>query len=354
MAKERIFNLPETKGTFQLRGAVTGTKKDGFYKQESTKNGKPKREVKFGVKFQEDKSVSVDLQGFVRDEVYFNKRAEKKGEKSSTKKVQWAERNTFAEEGYRLIGVNVGVKKIVTAEGKEVNDKKMLVEFDACDEIGKNLTDDVSVFVRGNIDYSSFQNNNGDTIRRVKLVPNQVSLCADVDFAAEDYVPTHDFTQTIVFMGVDQEVENGKNTGRFVMDAKIVTYSTIEDAQFIITDKSLATIFRKNLKPYNCIKVWGRVDTTIQTEEVKDDNVWGEENAMTKVSAPARRELIITGADKSSLDKEVYTEEKVNEAIMKIKKANDAQNDFGGSNDSDSAWGEPIGGFEDDDDDAWG
>lgn len=349
MAKERIFDLPETKGNFQLRGIVTGTKKDGFYKEGKTKNDKPRRDVKFGIKFDDGKTLNVELQGFTRNEVYFNKRAEKKGEKSVTKKVAWADRNSFSEEGFRLIGVNVGVKKIVNAEGKEVNDKKVLVEYDACSEIGTNLKDDVSAFVRGSLDFSSFKNKDGDIIRMTRLTPNQVSLCADVDFNEEDYNPMHDFTQTIVFMGIEPEVENEKKTGRFVLSAKVITYSTIEDAQFIVTNAKLATIFKKNLKPYNSITVWGKIDTVTQTETVENDDVWGEENDMNKVTAPTRREFVITGADKSSLDTEVYSKDKVEEAILKIKKAETAQSDFGSSNDNDSDWGEAS-----DLDDDWG
>ena len=33
MAKERLFDLPETKGVFQIRGLVTGHDKDNFYKE---------------------------------------------------------------------------------------------------------------------------------------------------------------------------------------------------------------------------------------------------------------------------------------------------------------------------------
>ena len=44
-----------------------------------------------------------------------------------------------------------------------------------------------------------------------------------------------------------------------------------------------------------------------------------------KVSAPTKREFIITGAKGSSIDKELYTEENVTEAIAKIKNANKAE-----------------------------
>ena len=121
-----VHGLMETKGSFQLRGIVTNTEKDEFYKEGYTSTGKPKRSVKFGIEYDNKSTVNVELRGFTRREVYFNKRAEKKGEKSTTERVPWEERLTFSKEGFRLIGVNCGVKKIMNSNGKLENDKKTL------------------------------------------------------------------------------------------------------------------------------------------------------------------------------------------------------------------------------------
>ena len=61
--------------------------------------------------------------------------------------------------------------------------------------------------------------------------------------------------------------------------------------------------------------------TQTETVTTDDDDNWGEEDSMDKVSAPTKREFIITGAKGSSIDKELYTEENVTEAIAKIKNA---------------------------------
>lgn len=45
MAKPSVHGLIETKGSFQLRGIVTNTEKDEFYKEGKTKNETPKRNV---------------------------------------------------------------------------------------------------------------------------------------------------------------------------------------------------------------------------------------------------------------------------------------------------------------------
>lgn len=349
--KGRLFDLPETKGSFQLKGVVSGMEKDNTLKEIKTKSNKDMRILNFGVCYDGTGTLYANLQGMEQDNVYFSKKAEEKGQKAETVKVPWADRFTYNREGFRLIGKNIGVKKKIDETGKAVNDKKVLTDFDACKEIKDNLKDGASVFIKGNLDYSSFADDKGNKRTSTKLIPNQVSLCADVDFDDEKFTQQNDFNQVIIFMGIDQEKSDDKPTGRFVVAAKIVTYSTIEDVEFIIENKDLAMKFKKSLKPYYAIKVNGHMVSSTQTETVAsdDDDNWGEEDAMEKVSAPVKREFIISGAKGSSIDKEVYTEEKIETALMQIAKANKAENDFGGDEDG---WGES--GLDDaDDEEAW-
>ena len=350
--KGRLFDLPETKGAFQLTGVVSGMEKDTAFKEIKTKSGKPMRMLNFGTSYLDGETLYVNLQGMEQENVYFSKRAEKKGEKADTVKVPWADRFSYNREGYRMIGKNIGVKKKVDSDGKTVNDKKILTDFDACKEVKENLKDGASVFIRGNLDYSSFTDDKGNKRTSTKLVPNQISLCSEVNFDDERFEKQNDFNQVIIFMGIEQEKDdNDKSTGRFIVLAKIVTYSNIEDVQFIIEDKALAKKFKNSLNPYNAIKVSGHMVSSIQTETVTtDDDDWGEEDSMEKVSAPTKREFIITGAKGSSIDKELYTEENVTEAIAKIRNANKAEESFG--SDSNDDWGDGTD-LDDGDDEAW-
>ena len=351
--KGRLFDLPETKGAFQLKGIVFGMEKDTAFKEIKTKSGKPMRMLNFGASYLDGETLYVNLQGMEQENVYFSKRAEKKGEKAETVKVPWADRFSYNREGFRLIGKNIGVKKKVDSEGKTVNDKKVLTDFDACKEVKENLKDGSSVFIRGNLDYSSFTDDKGNKRTSTKLVPNQISLCSEIDFNDEKFEKQNDFNQVIIFMGIEQEKDdNDKPTGRFIVLAKIVTYNNIEDVQFIIEDKALANKFNKSLKPYNAIKVSGHMISSTQTETVTtdDDDNWGEEDSIEKVSAPTKREFIITGAKGSSIDNELYTEENVTEAIAKIKNANKAEESFG--SDSNDDWGDGTD-LDDGDDEAW-
>ena len=343
MAKERIHELPETKGSFQVKGKINGVESSRFYTEKKTTNKKDFRAVNFGCMYDDKRTVYMNLNGMPQDNVYFSKRNADTN-KTDTKKVAWDNRNKFNEEGWRMIGTNLGLTKTTDKDGKEVNDKKTMHSFDACEYIKKTMKDDMSTFIRGNIEFSSYLDKDGNTRRSIKYVPGQISLCKEVDFEEYDEAnkPVHDFTQTIVFMEVNQEKENDKATGRFVVSAKIVTYSDIVDAEFIITDKKLAELFRKNLKPYYAISVHGHIEVSHKVEEVSDDDGWGSANSMTSVSAPTKTEMIITGATPSTIDRESYTEKNVSEAIAKIRNAKNAEKNFSGSastNTSDEDWG---------------
>ena len=344
----KLFELPQTKGTFQVRGIVSGVEKDNFYTEKKTKTGKDFRMVNFGVEYEEKKTIYPSLNGMPRDKVYFSKKDE--DGKTDVKAVAWKDRIKNAPEGYRMIGVLTGLK----------NDNHYRTEYDACEYINENLNDGDSVFVKGNLEFGSYTNKDGEVSRTTKFVPTQVSLCQkDIDFDAEDYAPAHDFTQTIVFVGIDQERENDKPTGRFVVDAKIVNYNSIESAEFIIEDAKLAKQMRSGLKPYNSIQVHGHINVVNNVEDVndeEDDDCWGESNDMDnkRVFAQTHRELIITGAKPSTIDKDTYTEKAIDEAIKKVNASKKAEQDFTGKTEPasnvDDDWGDDA---SDDEDEPW-
>jgi hypothetical protein len=354
----RIFDLQETKGTFQVRGIINGTEKDRFYTDKKTKTGKDFRAVNFGCEYNDKQTVYLNLNGMPQQKVYFSKRNQATG-KTETKDVPWANRNKFNEDGFRMIGVGLGLTKTKDQTGKLVNDKKTMTPFDACEYINANLSDGMSVFIKGNVEFSSFMD--GENVRRsTKYIPSQVSLCKDdVDFSKYDDAdnkPMHDFTQNIVFMGIDQEIVDDKTTGRFIVSAKIVTYSDIVDTELYITDKSLANLFKKNLKPYNAITVHGKIESVHNVQEVNEEDSWGEANAMNKVAGSSKTEMIITGATPSTIDKETYNEKNVAEAMAKVKASKTAEQNFSGktteSANDDGGWGESYDDA-DDESDPW-
>ena len=350
MAKNKIeLGCAQTKGTFMLSGKVTGVMSNSFYQEGDTKNGGSYRRVHFGVEIEEGRIVYIDLFGSTQDTVYFSKTT--KGadgkNKTDTKAVKWADRlktskQLFGEDGYRIIGVTCGCKKVIDSKGKEVNDRKYLAPYDACDEI-QNLNDGDSVFVRGNITYSTYNNQH-----RVSFEPQQISLCKEIDFDDVDFKPNAQFTQPIVCMNV---AKNEDTPGEAVVNAKIVNYQSIEDAELYTRNAALAKNLKK-LGEYVHIKVWGDIVVDGEIEEVeKSSDGWGTANRMDRVASPFKRKLVITGADPDTIDKDAYSEEKIEHALEVIAGIQNAKSDYGKKDEKDEGWGKSNSNLDDYDDD---
>lgn len=343
----RIFELPQTKGNFEFAGKVTGTQRDNFYNDGTTKSGVERRVVSFGIQTNTNSTFYVELAGMPRDNVMFFRREDKaKGIEKDTKKVPWKDRLTFvAPEGYEQIGVRVGVVKVENEKGKLVNDNKVMTEFDAAKEISEHLHDGDDVYVRGNIDYSTY---NGK--HQIKFVPTQVSLSSkEIDFKAEDFQEKAYFTQTIVYIGGRKDEESDD----IILDAKIVNYSTIEDAEFYLNPKQdaekaqLAKSIKKFIKPYTSFECFGPIVAQQKVDEVETENIWGGTNKMKRQSSPMVRKLYLDGINPDSFDpnpgdkeaKPTYTEDNISEARAKIAANTQAKKDFDGkAAENDTSW----------------
>jgi len=343
------LGLPQTKGMFQLKGKVFGTQKDSFYKEIVAKNGKPFRMVNFGVQVSKDEVIFLSLTGGELDKVYFSGKPKNapKDSKNETVNVEWKNRHSFNREGFRLIGVMCGLEKTLDEKGKEVNDKRTLIQFDAADYVSEKLQDGMSVFVKGSIDYSHFAGTNGEVSHSVKFIPNQISLCQSIDFDDEKYEPMCNFTQDLVFLGIDK---NPEEEG-FLIEGTIVNFKTVETATFHTYDKSLATNFRKQIKPYTSIAVWGDIRSVKNAEEVTSDDGdgWGTSNKMKRVYSPYKTIRVITGANPQSMNTETYTEKAIADAIELMKGDEQHEKSFESSG-TDSDWGS---GKKDDDGIPW-
>lgn len=306
--------LPQTKGFFKLRGIATGVDRENAFKHNDYDNGGARNSFSFGVQTAEHSTIYVNVEGYKNDKVYLFKRSEVKGQKGEQKIVEWSKRYDFVEEGFNPIGVSVGLER--GEDGKNITSN--LLDYDAARNVRDNLKDDTSVFVRGDIDFSSFKTDSGDIRRNKKFIVKNVYLSKDVDFESEDFTETADFKQKIVFMGINKSDESGET--KFLVEAKIITYSSIEDAEFIIYNTSLANQFKKNLKPYQALDIWGTIANKVDVEDVEEEtSVWGEEDSFKKAAKSYIRELVIVGADPATIDKETYTEEIIEEAIKKMK-----------------------------------
>lgn len=325
MAKDQLHNLKQTSSSFQCRGIVTGTKSQRFYK-----SGDKWNQLYFGVKIADNKFVNISMNGFTRNEVYYYKKGEN-GAKGTTTKVEWKNRKKAPSADHRLIGVNISIGK--DEDNKNINET--FVEWDAIEWLNKNLKDGDSVFIKGNLRFSSYTGKNGQVNRKIELVPNQISYTQKpVDFDAEDYKEMCEFENTLVFQSIDKEEdENGKHTGRYILTGHSIGYNAVESVSFIVPaeQEKLARNLKKAMKPGYSIKTFGRVDVINDISVVEQDGQegWGDTSPMERVNSPTIREYIVYRADPTSIEKGDYTEDIISEAIRKINAAKTAKANFG-------------------------
>ena len=329
MAKERLHNMKDTSSSFQVRGTIVGTKSQRFYKSGTGKNGSSWNALEFGVKIAEDKTVYLSMRGFPRAEVFYYKKGEN-GNKGTTQKVAWKDRKKSPGKDYRLIGVTVTTGR--DEDGKNINE--IFTEYDVIEYLHNNLTDGESVFIKGNLQFSSYEDRGGQPKKKIELVPNQISYTQKpIDFDADDYKEMCEFENTLVFQSIEQEVdENDKKTGRFILSGYAIGYNSVESVSFILKEDcaKLAGNLKKAMRPGYAIKTFGRVEVINDVATVEgDDSGWGDVSPMERVNSPTRREYIIYRADPSSIEKEEYSEADILEAIRKIKAAKTASANFG-------------------------
>ena len=354
MAKAAEHGLRMTPGTFSVSGIVYGTQKQNFYTEKTFTNGNQMKSVNFAVKYDTDKSVYPTVQGFTRSDVFFSKK-NKETNKTETQKVPWAQRMTFAAQnpGWNIIGCNIGLLK--GEDGKNLI--QHITEYDAAQYIREHLKDDMSVFVRGNLDFRSYTDKNGDVKRTRSFNATQVSLRSDIDFNAEGFEPAHEWTQEIVYTGIEKETDaEGKPTDRFIISGYVVSFNSIEPVSFIMTDKTKAGLIRKHLKPYNAITLTGVIEVTNHIEETEEIDDWGQPIPKNRrVSAPTITELIATYPDPKTIDTDSFPEQSVAAGIKNLKEKEKVAQNFGEhkeaevKTDDTSGWDSPVS----DEEDVW-
>ena len=326
MAKKRLFDLPQTKGEFQIKGIASGVKKNTFFTTKKTKSNVDMNLVNFGIKYDDNQTAYVSLNGMVSRSVYYYNSELKK-----TVEVSWANRHNTPGDGYKLIGARVGLTTTTNEKGDVVNDNKMLSDYDAAKYIADNLKDDMPIFVKGALEFGSYVDKNGDVQRSKRLALNQVSLSSkEIDFDAEDYKALADFKTTIVFESIEKEKDdNGLDTGRFIVNAIIVGYSDITNTDFVVENAKLANLMKKNLKAYNAIEVTGVFKNTIDTSESDAEDSWGDKNSYNRANKKGKFEYVITGAAPGTIDTETYTEENIAAARKAIANKDKLNKNFG-------------------------
>lgn len=306
--------LEQTKGKFKLEGKVVGiSNTENAYHEGYTNSDKPYKSLSFFVQTSPDNKVKVELFGMERDEVtaYSQKAKE-------SKKVKWANRHNDHKD-FKVMGVNMFLEK--GSDGK--NKKTVLVEFDAIDYILKNLNEDDSVRVSGDLGFQNYENQQGEMKESVKFNIRSVSkLDKAIDFTEEDFKEVSMFEQEIVATETIVDTEAKK----LIIGSRTITYQGKETptATFVVDAEKLpklANNMAKRLSFGDFIKVFGLVinktvkeEAEVEADESLELDDWGGDDDIkssmeTQYITNYINELQVTTVDSSTYKKGKYKEE---------------------------------------------
>ena len=328
-------NLPKTSGTFTVRGIVSGVNSDGFFKEETVtvkRNGVDtpvvRRSLRFSVQTSPANRVTLTMNEFKPDTVYFYKKGDK-GQKGVSKAVPYAESRKFNEEGFQVIGTQCGLEQTYdVVKKKSMNKQVHLCNYDAIEYIKTQLTDGVTVYVRGNV--NNYRGKDGKLY--TSYIPTQVSMAMPLDLDKIKEDPTKEvaqFNQKIIYQGIEKDESSTGGKSTYIINATLLDFGgKTTDISYYCYIDSLAKNLRK-LNAYTAIDVEGHIENRVVEKQVDDS--WGISRATTN---EYDRRLVIDFADKDSIDTDTYSEE----AIQALTRAN-------------QEYGSPL---VDDDDDLWG
>lgn len=299
-----FVQLKQTKGTFEARGVLFGVKGERAFKEMTTTNGKKMIMINLGLRIADGETMYLSLNGMEKDFVYFSKMG-KKGEKPVTEKVEWAKRKRFRKEGYRLIGMGLALEKDAdTGKNKEV---QYMEAFDAAEYLQEHAEDGMSVFVKGNIEFGSFEDKQTKEIKKTtKFVPNGIYLNGtEINFQAADWKRESGFAQPVILTGVRREVGDDKDkTTSYFIDFATIGYKSYQESSIECTE-ALAKVLKDKVKPGTGITITGRIQSSQDVEPVTAE-VWGEASTVGKAKTSARVSLLATGARPETMDIETY------------------------------------------------
>lgn len=297
-----MAELQQTKGSFKLVGKVKSLRST----EDTNANGNEYRRLNFGVQTSPVNTIYTEIFGMERDYVM----AYSSQEKQSTR-VDWDDRES-PPKGYHVLGVNLF---LVPEKKGDKFEREVLVEWDAIPYIDDNLSEGDFVMVRGELQFSEYENRDGDLTQQTRFRVQGISkLKSELDFDAEDFKETSGFEQDVVIQNIDvDKKENKAYVNCYIIDYKKNFVTT----QFIIDgnrNSKLLQEFSKRMKFGDWVRVWGLLvnEAVIEDEPEVEDDPFGSErpNGLDRRKVTNyNQEMLIVGVDASTWEKKKYSEE---------------------------------------------
>lgn len=288
MAKNENLLFPQTKSKFHLGGKVTGLdnpRKNQGYISGTDKNGNAYHRISFAVKTSNDNIVDVELYGSLPTEVYFYNR-----DKKETKKFPWSKRNIEPAEGW----------------------SRIYSDYEIVEKLHGELSDGDMIKVHGELDYSSYVNTEGQTIRTTRNRIRSFDFYEDnkiPDFDSENFKEYNYFTQELI-------VDNVFTLdGKYYLSAYVIKYGEILFPVQYELDETIA----KNMKrlPFGTfLKAEGIQNNRVITEEIETDNDgWGVRKEA--IARSYERSVALYAVDPATIVEKRYTKREIDSQLEK-------------------------------------
>ncbi len=300
--------LEQTKGKFKVIGKIKGIDNEKAYRQGVTKNGDDYQSINFLIETSPNNTVGVELFGMKTDNVMIMNFKEKDKRKNK-KYIDWEDR--YDNHGdFELVGT-VTVKTDATKKKGE-----KLMQYEAVESIFENFEEGDWVECRGQIDFESWETDEGEVKTRYKMKMNLCVKIKERNFEDEKFKEVNEFAQTIVI----NELEVDKDSNRLIIHSKVIDYkSNVIDTALVIDIekyKKLATNLKKRLKFGDQIRLVGKIKNEIEFIKAEEDDEgdeedWGGESVSIEEDYQRNliRELLVTGVVKKTHFEGKYTEE---------------------------------------------
>lgn len=343
---EKAKKLEQTRGLFKLRGFVKGVDRDNAFEEsvrtDGTRAGETFRKLNLGIQTTDSNQIRVGLFSYEPEEVFiWNSAKKKKNKDYKGERIPYEQyletKEILKENGDAVLQSRVGVEH--DEKGKAISHS--MTHFEAIEEIYTNIDNDDSVYVEGQVGYSSYKNKEDEDVTGINYnIEKFYKSSKPYDFDDEKYEPMHYYEQQFVY--VDSMID--KSAKKLYVTGRIIDYrQNTVDAVFVVNygdDESMGKLAKNINKKFqfgDLVTVFGEVlNESIETEveDSEDDSILAGLGGKSQPSHASRtnvtynREMTIDGV--TQWEKKKYTLEdfEANETVVESKE--DLSNELGG------------------------